>query len=134
MGFGKFLGCVVGGATAVIAAPLAVPVTAVVAGTACVMAASEAKSLKAQWQAEGYKMGYENASTEYEKKLWRQAEEFLKQKQCYENISKEREMLIDEYEEYIRKQEAIKDKLTEKQKNYISQIKEMKERLKKYEY
>ena len=54
----------------------------------------------------GMKAGYEQASAEYEKKLKKQAEEFLKQKDNVEIMVKEYESLLDEYEKHIQKLEA----------------------------
>lgn len=57
---------------------------------------------------EGMKRGYEMASGEYEKKLRKQAEEFLTQSKNMEMAIAEYEGLLDEYEKYIQQLEAEK--------------------------
>lgn len=50
---------------------------------------------------EGMKDGYTEASGEYERKLKKQAEEFLNQKKDFEKERDEYEKLLSEYEKYI---------------------------------
>lgn len=54
----------------------------------------------------GMKIGYEAASAEYENKLRKQAEMFLKEKENVETMKNEYEKLLDEYEKHIEKLEA----------------------------
>ncbi len=56
---------------------------------------------RAKYKIEGMKAGYAAASDEYERKLRRQADEFIKQKAVAENQFREYEDLLDRYEEYI---------------------------------
>lgn len=60
---------------------------------------------RAKYKIEGMKAGYAAASDEYEQKLRRQADEFIKQKTVAENQFTEYEDLLDKYEEYIDKLE-----------------------------
>ncbi len=75
---------------------------------------------------EGKKEGYVQASNEYEKKLLKQAENFLKQKDTLVNSIEEREKLLDEYESYIKKQESQISELTEEQLQLLKEISNMK--------
>ena len=59
-----------------------------------------------QERLEGVRKGYEMASAEYEEKLRRQADEFLKQIRNYRKEIDAYEQLLDEYERYIYKLEA----------------------------
>lgn len=65
--------------------------------------------------------GYEDASDEYENKLLKQADEFLKQEQIFENEVEAYEELLDEYETEI---EAFSEKLdrTEAENEYLQQL------------
>lgn len=54
----------------------------------------------------GMKIGYEEASKEYEKKLRAQADAFLNQRKNIELMSAEYENLLDEYEKHIKKLES----------------------------
>ena len=59
-----------------------------------------------QGKHDGKKEGYVEASREYEAKLLKQANEFLKQKELAKSKIAEYEKLLDEYEEAISKLEA----------------------------
>ena len=74
----------------------------------------------------GKKEGYVQASSEYEKKLLKQAENFLKQKDTLVNSIEEREKLLDEYENYIKKQENRISELIEEQLQLLKVISNMK--------
>lgn len=78
---------------------------------------------------EGKKDGYNKASFEYENKLLKQADEFLKQKKLYQNNSKEKDRLLNEYEDYIMKMEAKIEQLTSEQRGYLRRIYKSKEEL-----
>lgn len=54
---------------------------------------------------EGMKDGYTEASGEYERKLRKQAEEFINQKKNFEKEIEEYEKLLSEYEDYIKELE-----------------------------
>lgn len=67
---------------------------------------------RAKARVEGMKAGYAAASDEYEMKLKKQAEEFIRQK-CYAQSQRdEYESLIDEYEKYIETLQRQKDVLS----------------------
>lgn len=57
---------------------------------------------RAKYRVEGMRAGYEAASDEYEAKLRRQADEFIKQKYYAKEQRDSYEKLLDEYEEYIK--------------------------------
>lgn len=81
---------------------------------------------KTKGRLEGIKDGYEEASGEYEKKLRRQAELFLKQKKDAEKELAEYETLLNEYEKYI---EELECKCTAI--DHLKEIKEIYEELKR---
>lgn len=60
---------------------------------------------KAKYKFDGMKEGYVRASAEYEVKLRRQAQEFIKQQKNFEKEKEAYEQLIAEYENYICKME-----------------------------
>lgn len=66
---------------------------------------------KARFGIYGMKAGYEAASDEYEEKLRKQAEEFIKQKKVDKDQEEAYNKLIDDYDEYIRKLEEEKESL-----------------------
>ena len=70
---------------------------------------------------EGKKVGYSQASSEYEKKLLEQADSFIKQKKVYESELDRYEKLLDEYEAEIDKLESKVNK-TEEEKKYLQQL------------
>ena len=78
----------------------------------------------------GKKEGYEQCSFEYEKKLLKQAEEFLKQIKVLESDKVRREKLIDDYDRYIDEM-MQKNNVSEQEKDYMNQIMIMERRLKK---
>ena len=65
--------------------------------------------------------GYEEASDEYEEKLLKQADEFLRQKKIYESERAAYEELLDEYEVEI---DALSEKVnrTEAENEYLQQL------------
>lgn len=69
----------------------------------------------------GKKEGYVEASNEYEKKLLKQANEFLKQKEIATTQKVKYDKLLDEYEKYIDELES-KVNLSEKEKEYLNQL------------
>lgn len=69
----------------------------------------------------GKKEGYVEASYEYEKKLLKQAEEFLKQKEIAKSKRKQYDNLINEYENYIDELEN-KVQITEEEKEYLNRL------------
>jgi hypothetical protein len=81
---------------------------------------------------EGKKEGYVRASSEYEKKLLKQAEEFLNQKNGLADNIKQRDELLDEYEKCISEMEAKNNSLTSEQRTLLDEMKILKEKLKKY--
>lgn len=87
-------------------------------------------SIKNEGKYEGKKEGYVKASNEYETKLLKQAEEFLKQKKAYESEKKEREQLINDYEKYIDEMSA-RDNLSPEENEYFNNILIMERKLKK---
>lgn len=60
---------------------------------------------KAKYKVDGMKEGYNAASEEYEAKLRKQADEFIKQEKVYKEEVERYEKLLSEYEEYICKLE-----------------------------
>lgn len=77
---------------------------------------------------EGMKDGYTEASVEYENKLRKQADEFLKQKKDVEKEMEEYEKLLNEYEEYIKeleKQSGSPDLISEMHEIY-NELQELK--------
>lgn len=70
---------------------------------------------------DGKQEGYVEASYEYEKKLLKQAEEFLNQKELAASKRREYQLLLDEYETYINKLEK-KVEITEQEKDYLNQL------------
>lgn len=79
---------------------------------------------------EGKKDGYIMASTEYEKKMFTQANAFLKQKEIFESQKQEYEQLLQEYENYIEEMNA-KDHLTNEEQDNLLQIINIERELKK---
>lgn len=83
-------------------------------------------------KAEGRRMGkyegYNQASYEYEKKLIKQAEEFLKQANVLRSDKARYEKLIDDYERYIDEM-MQKDNLSNQEKDYMNQIMIMERKL-----
>lgn len=79
---------------------------------------------------EGEKDGYVQASYEYEKKLLKQGEEFLKQTKLFEGDKARYEKLIDDYEKYISEMKQ-KSNVSNQEIDYMNQIMAMKEKLKK---
>ena len=77
--------------------------------------------------------GYVEASNEYEKKLLKQAEAFLKQKNKLTENIQQREVLIDEYEACIEKMENEIESLTKDQLILLNKMKAMQNRLENYE-
>ncbi|MCC3865651.1 hypothetical protein K0040_15415 [Terrisporobacter petrolearius] len=78
----------------------------------------------------GKKEGYQQASYEYEKKLLKQAEEFLKQTKIFESDKARYDKLIDDYERYI--DEMMKKiSMSNEEKDYMNQIMIMEKKLKK---
>ncbi len=65
--------------------------------------------------------GYEEASDEYEEKLLKQADEFLRQKKIYESERAAYEELLDEYEVEI---DTLSEKVnrTEAENEYLQQL------------
>lgn len=57
---------------------------------------------RAKYRIEGMKAGYEAASDEYEAKLRKQGDEFIKQKYLVKEQMEQYEKLLDEYEAYIK--------------------------------
>lgn len=78
----------------------------------------------------GKKEGYVQASFEYEKKLIKQAEEFLKQTKIFESDKARYEQLIDEYEIYIEDM-MKKSNMSNEEKDYMNQIMVIERKLKK---
>lgn len=78
----------------------------------------------------GKKEGYVKASFEYEKKLIKQAEEFLKQTKIFESDKARYEQLIDEYEIYIEDM-MKKSNMSNEEKDYMNQIMVIERKLKK---
>lgn len=78
-----------------------------VATTICVIGAWiwDHKTTKERGITEGTKRGYEKAATEYEKKLLRQADEFLKQKNFCQDQLEELKKII----EYLHQELQCKD-------------------------
>ncbi|HHD2751338.1 TPA: hypothetical protein ACOTG0_000077 [Clostridium perfringens] len=70
---------------------------------------------------DGKKDGYEKASNEYEKKLIKQADEFLKQEKAFEIDRARYEELIDDYEIYIEEM-MKKSNMSNEEKDYMNQI------------
>lgn len=70
---------------------------------------------------DGQVEGYEKASNEYEEKLLKQADEFLKQKKIYENEREAYFNLLDEYEAEINSL-SEKIKRTEGENEYLQQL------------
>lgn len=66
---------------------------------------------KAKFSIEGMRAGYEAASDEYEEKLRKQAEEFIKQEKVTKEQMGEYNKLLNDYEEYIRKLEEENERL-----------------------
>lgn len=81
---------------------------------------------------EGMKEGYVRASSEYEKKLLKQAEEFLNQKNGLADNIKQRDELLDEYEKCISEMEAKYNSLTNEQHEILDEMKILKEKLGKH--
>ncbi|MGG0741306.1 hypothetical protein [Niallia taxi] len=79
---------------------------------------------------EGKKDGYRMASTVYEKKMFAQANSFLKQKEIFESQKKEYEQLLQDYENYIEEMNA-KDHLTNEEQENLLQIISIEHELKK---
>lgn len=79
---------------------------------------------------DGKKDGYIQASYEYEKKLIKQAEEFLKQTKIFESDKARYEQLIDEYEIYIEDM-MKKSNMSNEEKDYMNQIMVIERKLKK---
>lgn len=87
--------------------------TATAAGVTEAIGWIAVKNFYARWindknkgRLEGMKDGYTEASGEYERKLRKQAEEFLNQMKDVEKEHEEYEKLLNDYEEYIRELEA----------------------------
>jgi DNA-binding ferritin-like protein len=78
----------------------------------------------------GKKEGYVQASFEYEKKLIKQAEEFLKQAKVFESDKARYEQLIDDYERYIDEM-MQKSNMSNEEKDYMTQIMVIERKLKK---
>ena len=55
---------------------------------------------------DGMKVGYVEASKQYEHKFQEQEAEFDNQKKNYQRVQEEREELLNEYEEYIEKMQT----------------------------
>lgn len=70
---------------------------------------------------EGKKEGYVQASYEYEKKLLKQAEEFLNQQNDFNKQRDGYEQLINDYELYIEEMSA-KESLTSEEEIYLNKI------------
>lgn len=79
------------------------------------------KNLYDEGKDEGRRDGYVEASYEYEKKLLKQAEEFLKQKEIAKSKRKQYDNLINEYENYIDELEN-KVQITEEEKEYLNRL------------
>lgn len=79
------------------------------------------KNLYDEGKDEGRRDGYVEASYEYENKLLKQAEEFLKQKEIAASKRKQYDNLINEYEKYIDKLEN-KVQITEQEKEYLNRL------------
>ena len=79
---------------------------------------------------DGKKEGYEKASNEYEKKLIKQADEFLKQENVFEIDRARYEQLIDDYEIYIEEM-MKKSNMSNEEKDYMNQIMVIERKLKK---
>lgn len=79
------------------------------------------KNLYDEGKDEGRRDGYVEASYEYEKKLLKQAEEFLKQKEIAKSKRKQYDNLINEYENYIDELEN-KVQITEQEKEYLNRL------------
>ncbi|MCC3865652.1 hypothetical protein K0040_15420 [Terrisporobacter petrolearius] len=77
---------------------------------------------------EGKKEGYVQASYEYEKKLLKQAEEFINQQNAFNQQRDEYEQLINEYEIYIEEMSA-KQSLTSEEETYLNKIMIMERKL-----
>lgn len=88
------------------------------------------KNLYDEGKDEGRHDGYVEASYEYEKKLLKQAEEFLNQKEIIASKRREYDLLLDEYETYINELEK-KVEITEQQKDYLNQLLMIKRKLRK---
>ncbi len=73
----------------------------------------------AKHKLEGAKLGYAQASEEYEAKLRKLAREFLNQKRTYAKEKEEYENLISDYEEYIKNIELKLEKLKEEQSSDV---------------
>ena len=80
----------------------------------------------------GKKEGYTQASSEYEKKLLKQAEEFLNQKNNLSGNIQEKEKLLDEYEKYISELESNYSTLNQEQLTVLHEMKILKDKLKAY--
>lgn len=81
----------------------------------------------AKYTIEGEKRGYIAASEEYESKLRKQAEQFLKQKMIYESQYKKLSQLLDEYEKYIEKLEEEQDNNLEIKNKIVIMTDELKQ-------
>ncbi len=82
-----------------------VAATAVAAGTAGMVAGNAHEKKMDEVRAEGRRNGYIAASQEYEEKLLRQAEVFLKQEKKWEIERDKYNELLDQYEAYIKELE-----------------------------
>lgn len=81
-------------------------------------------------QFDGKKIGVKEASAKYEKKLLKQAELFLKEKEIAEKEIKAYRTLLDEYEKEIERLEN-KEKRTKKENEYLLQLLSVERQLKK---
>lgn len=79
---------------------------------------------------DGKKEGYQQASDEYEKKLLKQADEFIEQKKIYESERDAYENLLDEYEKAI---EELENKVnrTETENALLQELLSRERRLRK---
>ena len=79
---------------------------------------------------DGKKEGYQQASDEYEKKLLKQADEFIEQKKIYESERDAYENLLDEYEKAI---EELENKVnrTETENAFLQELLSRERRLRK---
>ena len=80
-------------------------------------------------QNDGKKEGYTEASNEYEKKLLKQANEFINQQNIYEEQKEEYESLLDEYEKIIEELTNKTDRTEEENKD-LQQLVSMEIKLK----
>ena len=71
---------------------------------------------------DGMKMGYSEASAEYETKFKRQADEFLNQIKDYQKEKEEYEKLLNDYEKYIEELErkGYSDLLIDAKNTYMN--------------